>query len=157
MKARITPYLPAALLLIIVLGLAIWYMMSVPAPVQAPTTTTTTSEPAKIATDEPYFTVEATYPTQTPLLTSAGAQADQEAIASMKAFVEEEIATFKDNGDFANLTHDDIQMLGLDQRKYELGIEYTMYTGVRTVSYVYLIYQDTGGAHPNTNYRTFTF
>jgi|TARA_R110000824_G_scaffold401771_1_gene615756 hypothetical protein len=157
MKARITPYLPAALLLIIVLGLAIWYMMSVPAPVMAPTTDTTTSEPAKIAIEEPYYTVEATYPTQTPLVTSAGAQADQEAVASMKAFVEEEIATFIDNGDFANLTHDDIQMLGLDQRKYALGIEYTMYTGVRTVSYVYLIYQDTGGAHPNTNYRTFTF
>jgi len=157
MTERIKTILPIALLLIIVLGLAIWYMMSVPAPVLAPTTTTTASEPAKIAMDEPYFTVEATYPTQTPLVTSAGAQADQEAVASMKAFVEEEIATFKDNGDFANLTQDDVQMLGLDQRKYALGIEYSMHTGVRTVSYVYQMYQDTGGAHPNTYYRTFTF
>jgi Protein of unknown function (DUF3298) len=75
----------------------------------------------------------------------------------MKAFAENTIGGFKESGNFANLTHDDVQMQGLDQRKYALNIEYQVYRGSHTVSYVYQIYEDTLGAHGNTYYRTFTF
>lgn len=160
MTERIKQFLPAIILGLIVLILVGWYMISVPAPVKAPTTATSTpvaTEPAKINEDATYYTVKATYPTTTTLAASAGAEADREAVTAMKTFVEQEVARFKDNGDFANLSHDDIQMQGLDQRKYALGIEYSTYESKGTLSYVYQMYADTGGAHPNTYYRTFTF
>jgi len=157
MTERIKPLLPAIILGLIVLGLAVWYMMSVPAPVLAPAVPVAATEPAKIAEDASYYTVDATYPTQTPLLATASAEANTEAVDTMKTFVEQEIARFKDNGNFANITPEDVKMLRLDERKYALGIEYTTHEGEGTVSYVYQMYTDTGGAHPNTYYRTFTF
>lgn len=157
MTERIKSLLPAIILGLIVLGLAVWYTVSVPAPVQAPLVPVAATEPAQIAEEATYYAVDATYPTQTPLLATAGVKADTEAVGAMKTFVEQEIARFKDNGNFANLTHDDVQMLGLDQRKYALGIEYKTHVGAGTISYVYQMYADTGGAHPNTYYRTFTF
>jgi hypothetical protein len=69
----------------------------------------------------------------------------------------EQVAAFKKNGNFAGLTHDDVQMMGLDQRKEALSSEYKMYTGARTATYTFLIYEDTLGAHPNGYYQTFTF
>lgn len=159
MTDRIKHLLPAVVLGFIVLGLIVWYMMRVPAPepsFNAPSSSVS-AEPAKIAEEATYYTVDALYPTETALRGSAGVQADTDAIAAMKTFVEQEIAKFKDNGDFANLSHDDVQMLGLDQRKYALGIEYKIYESAATLSYVYQMYTDTGGAHPNTYYRTFTF
>ncbi len=159
MTERIKPFLPAIILGLILIVLLGWYMISVPAPVKAPTTTNTpaATEPVTLDEDATYYTVKATYPTTTTLSGSASAQADQAAVLTMKTFVEQEIARFKDNGNFANLTHDDIQMQGLDQRKYALGIEYTTHESKSTLSYVYQMYADTGGAHPNTYYRTFTF
>ena len=159
MTDRIKQFLPAIILGLIVLILVGWYMISVPAPVQAPTTgtPTATSEPAVVDEEATYYTVKATYPSTTTLSASAGAEADKAAVTAMKTFVEQEIARFKDNGNFANLTHDDIQMQGLDQRKYALGIEYSIHESKGTLSYVYQMYADTGGAHPNTYYRTFTF
>ena len=155
MTSRIKQFLPAIILILIVLGLLVWYMVMVPAPTHTFGTppTQVASEPAKVTEDATYYTVDATYPTATTL----SGTADQAAVSAMKGFVEQEIAKFKDNGNFANLTHDDVQMLGLDQRKYALGIEYKMYESASTLSYVYQMYQDTGGAHPNTYYRTFTF
>lgn len=159
MTNRIKTFLPVAVLLLIVLGGAIWYMMSVPAPTPSSWNTTDNAEPAtQTITDEgTYYSIKAQYPTFTSLKGIAGAQADAAATATMKGFVEQEIAKFKDNGNFANLSHDDVQMLGLDQRKYELGIEYTIHENSSTLSFVYQLFADTGGAHPNTYYRTFTF
>lgn len=155
MTSRIKHFLPAIILILIVLGLVVWYMIAVPAPTHTFGTppTPVASEPAKVSEDATYYTVDATYPTSTSL---EGA-ANQAAVASMKSFVEQEIAKFKDNGNFASLTKDDVQMLGLDERKYALGIEYKMYESASTLSYVFQMYTDTGGAHPNTYYRTFTF
>jgi hypothetical protein len=159
MTDRIKYFLPAAILLVIVLGGVVWYMMSTPAPTPnfGTDTPTAVTEPVTVTDEATYYTIKALYPSETPLKASAGAQADQAAVSVMKTFVEQEIARFKDNGDFANLSHDDVQMLGLDQRKYELGIEYQAYAGNATLTYVYQMYMDTGGAHPNAFYRTFTF
>ena len=160
MTARIKHFLPAVILILIVLGLIVWYMIRVPAPspfVATPEPATQVSEPMKIAEEAPYYTVDAIYPIQTTLATSAGTQADQAAVTTMKAFVDGEIAQFKKDGNFPTLTAEDVEMLGLGERKYALGIEYKTYESTATLSYVYQMYVDTGGAHPNTYYRTFTF
>ncbi len=157
MKDRIRRIAPALLIGLAVLGLTVWYMMSHPAPAHAPTTAEVPATPTKISEDATYYTVDAAYPPETPLKARLGAQADQAAVALMKAYVEGQIAEFKKNGNFDNLSHDDVQMMQLDQRKYAIGIEYDIFTSARTVSYVYQIYEDTGGAHPNTFFHTFTF
>ena len=160
MTQRIKHFLPGIVLVLVVLALIGWYMISVPAPVHAPTVSSSPvapAEPIKIADDATYYTVDATYPGTAGLSGSAGAKADETATATMKAYVEGQIAQFKKDGNFANLTHDDVQMMRLDERKYALGIEYKTYEGPATISYVYQLYADTLGAHPNTTYRTFTF
>lgn len=143
-------------LAVVVLGLLGWYMASHPAPVKAPTVEVPT-EPKKITEEATYYTADATYPSETALKARAGASADQSAITLMKTYIEQRIADFKKNGNFENLSHDDVQMLQLDQRKYAIDIEYKTFSSPRTVSYVYQIFEDTGGAHPNTYFHTFTF
>lgn len=161
MTERIKHFLPAIILLLVAVGLVAWYMMRVPAPSpfsNSPTPSSPeVSEPATITEEAPYYSVEATHPTATSLSATAGAEADARAVSVMKSFVEGEIARFKKEGNFPSLTAEDVEMLGLGERKYELGIEYKTYGSVSTLSYVYQMYVDTGGAHPNTYYRTFTF
>lgn len=157
MTDRIRTILPAALIGLVVLVGLIWYMAVNPAPAAAPSIPTETAEPVSITEEATYYTVDAQYPSSTPLQGTAGDAANSAAVSLMRAFVEQQIARFVDNGNFANLTHDDIQMLQLDQRKYAIGVEYSIKISPQTVSYIYQIYEDTGGAHPNTYYRTFTF
>ncbi len=76
----------------------------------------------------------------------------------MKAFLQSEDQNFVQNGNFANLTPQDIQVQGLDQgRMYTLDATYKTYQGSHSVSYVYTFVSDTLGAHPNEYYKTFTF
>ncbi len=158
MTQRIKSLLPAIVLGVVILAGVIWYISHVPAPAAlAPAPAPAATEPAKIAEEAPYYTVDATYPTQTTLATSASLQADQAAVATMKSYVEGQIAQFKKDGNFPNLSAEDIQMLGLGERKYAIGIEYKTYESSSTLSYVYQLFVDTGGAHPNTSYHTFTF
>src|SRR3989344_6541864 len=90
-----------------------------------------------------YYTVEAAYPATQPLV--------EQALASR-------IAEFKRSGDFANLTAEDIKIQGLSpDRKYALDMQYKAYAGSGYVSYLYSIYEDTLGAHPNGYYLTFVF
>lgn len=157
MNQNFRRFLPLAVLAVLVLGGALWYMMSHPAPVQAPTDTLPNAEPITISEESTYYTVDAAYPASTPLAASLGSEADARAVNILKQFVEGEIARFKKDGNFENLSHDDVQMLQLDQRKYAIGIEYTTFVGPESYSYVFQIYEDTGGAHPNTYYHTITF
>ena len=126
----------------------------------AATTTTaavaTTTSSAHLSEDATYYTIDLTYPAATPL-TKVSADANEAAVDAMKSFAETTASQFKTDGNFANLTHDDVQMQGLDQSKEALSSEYKVYTGARTISYVYTIYEDTHGAHPNTYFKTFTF
>ena len=101
-----------------------------------------------------YYTVDADYPATTSL---SGA-ADVRARTTIERAVADRVAEFKRNGDFANLTAEDIRIQGLGpDRKYELRMQYQAYTGVNTVSYLYSIYEDTLGAHPNGYFMTFVF
>ena len=68
------------------------------------------------------------------------------------------ITQFKKDGNFANLTPEDKHLLGFDQgRRYSLTVAYLFGTSENTLSYIFTIYEDTGGAHGNTFFKTFTF
>ena len=153
-------------LILIIAGLAIWYMATNPpkpipfGQVQEPSQEVPEGAFRKeLTVDEgQYHTAVAAYPAETPLRDTAGAEADAAVVASLKSFGEEEIAAFKENSGLASLTQEDIEMLGFDQgRKYALEMDFEVSESPKTLTYVYTIYADTLGAHPNGYYRTFTF
>ena len=97
----------------------------------------------KYTEEAPYYMIEARYP--------AGRPAVEAALAAS-------IAQFKEDGNFANLTAEDIQIQGLGpDRKYAYDAEYKTYTAPDHTSYFYTIYVDTLGAHPNGFFLTFVF
>lgn len=153
----------AGALIIVFLALVLWYMATHPAPtVVAPGTGTSTpavvGEPVHVIDEGPYYEIDATYPSATPLGASAGLTADEQAVMLMRAFAVNSVSSFKENVDVESLTPQERRLFGLDDgRKYAMDITYTLYESPETITYVYLIYQDTLGAHPNTYYRTFTF
>ncbi len=107
------------------------------------TGTTTPQGDYKYTEDAPYYTITARYP--------AGRLAIETALAA-------NIAQFKEDGNFANLTAEDVQIQGLGpDRKYALDMEYKTYQSPAYTSYLYTVYADTLGAHPNGYFLTFVF
>lgn len=151
------------LVLVVALGALAWYLSDKPAslPDLIPgeeTPAPWSDSPEKVTENAKYYDIEARYPSSTPLAATAGTEADAAAVAVMRAWIEATMQEFKANGGFETLTPEDIAMLGYDQgRKQELGIEYEVKQDAHTVSFVYAIYSDTMGAHPNTFIRTFMF
>jgi hypothetical protein len=150
------------ILILLILGGVLWYMASNPAPEigefpevpQGPSV----GQSERISENGQYHEVSAEYPATTPLRASAGAEADAAAVEAFRTFERNTIENFKTQSGLSSLTQEDIAMFGLGgERKYALGIEYDMYQSAATVSYVFMIYEDTLGAHPNGYYRTFTF
>jgi hypothetical protein len=106
------------------------------------------------AEHEKYFTIDADYPATTSLV----AAADAKARMTIEQGLATQIADFKQNSGLENLTPKDIEVQGLgDDRKYALGMEYKEYASTNYISYVYTVYEDTLGAHPNSYYTTFVF
>ena len=104
-----------------------------------------------------YYDITTNYATSTPLL-ALGVPSDATAIASMKKFVSDTISQFKSDGNFANLTPTDVATLGFSSdHKESLEIRYLIASSPHTVSYLFTVYENTFGAHPNTYFRTFTF
>lgn len=157
--------LSAAALIFLIVAFTAWFMAThkAPRPYGSPeedvATITPEALPPQVFEEHgQYFDVKATYPGETALKATAGEDADAKAVRAMETFVDETVADFKKQGDFANLTPEDIQIMGLsDDRKESLAIAYEERSGDATVTYVYTLYMDTLGAHPNTFYRTFTF
>ncbi len=152
-------HIAIAVLILLIAGGILWYVLTreVPETIVLPNTPQQTEE--HITEEGTYYEIDASYPSATPLRTSAGASADATAVALMKSFAEKEVARFKDVNEVATLSAEDaayIPGFGVD-RKYAFGMEYTMATSPLSVSYIYLMYEDTLGAHPNAYYRTFTF
>lgn len=138
---------------VVVLTGIVWLALA--RPVTAPTKS---AESGVITETAQYYTVKAAYPSETPLKKSASTSADSAAVASMKQYELDTIAQFKSDGNFANLTAEDVEMLGFDQGRQEaIDIEYTATSSPHTVSYIFNEYADTLGAHPNQYYKTFTF
>lgn len=156
--------LGALVLILTTIGLSIWYMAThqAPEPYNAPVEEAAPApvalEPQTVTEHAQYYDIEAEYPAETPLLASANAKANTAALAAMQEFIDSTVADFKREGNFANLTKEDLQLMGYDDgRKQALAIEYEEVSGADTVSYAYTIYVDTFGAHPNAFFRTFTF
>jgi len=101
-----------------------------------------------------YDTIDVDYPATTTL---SGA-ADVKARTTIEQELADQIAQFKQDGNFANLTAEDVQIQGLGpDRKYALGMTYKVYASANYASYFYTIYEDTLGAHPNAYFLTFVF
>jgi hypothetical protein len=104
--------------------------------------------------EAPYYTIVATYPGKTTL----SGNADAKVRLAIEQALADRIAEFKRNGNFESLTQEDVSIQGLGpDRKYSLALEYKTTEGGSYVSYVYTIYEDTLGAHPNVYYLTLTF
>lgn len=163
-NARRAELIGASIVIVPALLFALWYMATHEAPkpytpFQAPLAPEEVpSGPQVYEEHGQYFDIKATYPSETALKASMGADADAEAVAAMEDFVDETVSEFKQQGNFNNLTAEDIQILGLSEtRKESLTIAYEEKLGAHTASYVYTLHLDTLGAHPNAFYRTFTF
>lgn len=107
-----------------------------------------------------FYDISVSYPDRTALAlsSSAGPTAEARAVAAMESWINQQVIGFIMMGDFANLTEEDKEIIGFnDGRKYTLDIAYDEYQSPQVVSYVYTVYTDTLGAHPNSYYRTFMF
>jgi hypothetical protein len=139
---------------------SIWYVVSRPPTevTENPTASTTaTGGPGHITEHAQYYDVDAKYPPSTALAGLPNS-ADVNAVALMKQWELDTVASFKSDSGLNNLTSDDIKTQGLGpDRKYALTITYKTYTSAHTTSYVYAVFEDTLGAHPNTTYKTFSF
>jgi len=101
-----------------------------------------------------YYTIDADYPATTTLQGAA----DIKARLTVEQAIAAQIAQFKQDGNFANLTPEDVQIQGLGpDRKYALGMEYQEFPSAHYDSFLYAIYADTLGAHPNGYFLTFVF
>jgi hypothetical protein len=104
--------------------------------------------------NQPYYTVDVTYPSTLALPASVAEKAGE----VMEKALSEDIAQYKHDANLDTLTPEDVQTQGLGvDRKYAFGASYELYQSTSTASYVFTIYEDTLGAHPNTFYQTFTF
>lgn len=152
-------------LVAVFLGLAGWYMWTHPAPsALAPGEQATTTpsafvdKPLHIVDNGRFYEIDVTYPSVTPLAATAGTEADTAAVVAMRTFAEQQVEYFKENNGLNGMTAAQFAELTFGRdAKYAMGMEYKIYEGPQTVSFVYTLYQDTMGAHPNTYYRTFTF
>jgi hypothetical protein len=118
----------------------------------------TPAQPLSIIQHGTYYDIDMQYPGSTPLTQSVGATENAAAVQRMKTFAENTIQTFEKDGNFANLTPQEAQYQGLNQyNKYSLTNEYKVFYGPYTVTYLFSVVEDTLGAHPNSNYHTFTF
>jgi hypothetical protein len=140
-------------LFVVALGAALYYGFS-PAPVKAPVDSVTTTLTNPYTEHGAYYDITAAYPTTTPLKGNAG----DDAISAMQGFIITAISQFKTDGNFDHLTPEDIKAMGFDQgRKLSFAVTYQTSSSPHTVSYRYTINEDTGGAHGNTFFKTFTF
>lgn len=153
----------AGVLGLIIIGLTLWYMASnPPRPIEFGQNQQVPPPGAyekRIVEDQSrYHTARAAYPNETPVRESGGPEADASVVAKLKSFAESQVAEFEARAGFESMTEEDIRMLGFDQgRKYELEMDFEVSESPKTLTYVYTIYEDTLGAHPNAYYRTFTF
>lgn len=149
-------------ILLVLAGLMLWYLSANP---PTPTGTfpestlgPTVDEPKTITETGTYHEIQAQYPAATALRRSAGPAADEATVALLKEFATNQIDAFKERSGLQTLTEADIESMDLGgERKLVLAITYKSHLSASTVSYVFILYEDTLGAHPNGYYRTFTF
>ncbi len=100
---------------------------------------------------EQYYDISLLYPAKTAL---ADAAADQKARLTIETALKQERDDFVSN--VQGLDASVMPSLG-DGHKLMLAATYKTYSSPTSVSFAYVIYEDTGGAHPNTYFKTFVF
>lgn len=100
-----------------------------------------------------FVDIDVTYPTSTSLSGEAGIRAKE----SIKKFIVDRTDAFLNMVYTEMLTEQEKARLLESNRKYAMGIDYNAYTSTKYISYVFNIYEDTGGAHPNSYYATLNF
>lgn len=145
----------SALLLAVAVGIVAWGLSSLHSqqPQQQPeshllaglATTTAAGAGYEYTEDHPYYTVDLVYP-------ETRNQAEQTAV---------ETALKTELDGYAQSVADvDASVLPSLQEGYKLAldIDYQKFTGAgETTSYLFTVFEDTGGAHPNHYFRTFVF
>ncbi len=108
-----------------------------------------------LAREAETYRISAAYPAK-PIPTG-GTDENARALDSMETWIASTTAEFSSFS--TSLSPEERQFLGESGRKYELDITYKPYVSLEagTVSYEFDIYADTGGAHPNFYFHTFTF
>lgn len=143
--------------IVVVLGLAAWGLGSIKVPqpgagkqaithvLAGAATTTAAGAGFAYTEDHPYYTVSIVYP-------DTGNQAEQTAIeTALKAELDEYAQ---------NVADLDPSMMPSLAQGYKLALDatYQKYAGAgNTTSYLFTLYEDTGGAHPNSYFKTFVF
>lgn len=99
-----------------------------------------------------FVSVEVVYPAHTGL----ASEADARARTTMENWIKAREAEFTTN---ATDMLDAVEQARLREqgRGYAMGIEYKAYSSGAHRSFVFQVYEDTGGAHPNTYFVSFTF
>jgi len=123
--------------IVVILTASALYTVMKPNSAEAPVAT------GKYVESTACYEIVAAYATSTPLEKDA----DEPAVADMKQFVDDTIVRFKS----------DISSCSDQSLKADLRISYLSTSSAHTVSYMFTTYEDTGGAHGNMFYHTFTF
>lgn len=103
--------------------------------------------------EAPGYYVEVEYPRPVPLASRTAATRAQQ---TLEEGLLEIVTTFETDA-AAMLAPEELSRLEEFGRRYELKLSFTEYSSTNTLSYLFSIYQDTGGAHPNGYFHTFVF
>ena len=146
------------IVILVVAGGALWFVLSQPLPTLPPENEGDPLHKETFTEEGRYYEIEASYPLITSLRETAGISADTQAVNLMTRFIDTEVTRFKDESGVMTMTPAEAEQWGLGgDRIYALGVEYREYGSPSTVSYLFDVYLDTGGAHPNAYHRSFTF
>jgi hypothetical protein len=107
----------------------------------------------KYTLTNPSYEIEAIWPQKVPLPT---AEASTKARLALEQALLDRMNVFKSNVQ-EMLTPQEVQRLKDSDRMYSFGMDYKAYTASGYVSYLYGIYEDTGGAHPNSYFMSVVF
>lgn len=136
-------------------GLVYWYTQKAPPAEENPQTTlipNAKDESETINDTSQYFKIEARVPSVSPLASTAGAEASNQAVTLMRTSIEAQVAEFKKQ-DISWLTE---RPLG-EGYPLEFDANYSITENEHFISYDFQVYQFTGGAHGGTNEETYTF
>lgn len=146
--------------LLVIAAAIIWGLSKVPQRVPTETTeqdllggVATTSGDLAYSKHTDTYMVDVVYPSRTALQDSA---ADKAARATMQAGLKSQIDNFMTES-VSLIDAEEAARIKERGTPYALGITYKTYSSESFVSYVYAVYLDTGGAHPNGFYTTFVF
>lgn len=106
----------------------------------------------KYTENNQYYSIEVYYPATTTL----GIAANAKALAVIEQGMYAQIQDFHQ---ILNEIMDDAEKARLQQdgRQYAFAAQYQEYPSAHYESFLYAVYEDTGGAHPNGFFKTFVF